>query len=83
MRIGDHADRQRANTSGHRLCKKCSQEGVREQSHRQRSLTIPAREALKQKTPGWLRTMRAIPCEPAQSAEPQQQEAILTAVTFT
>ena len=62
--------------------KKCSQEGVREQTHRQRANTIPAREALKQKTPGWLCTMRAIPCEPAQSAEPQQQQADLTAVTF-
>ncbi len=82
MRMGDHADHQRSNTSWHRLCKKCSQEGVREQT-RQRSLTIPAREALKQNIPGRLSTMRAIPCEPAQSAEPQQQRAVLPSLTFT
>ena len=59
-----------------------AKEGVREQTHRQRANTIPAREGLKQKTPGWPRTMRAIPCEPAQSAEPQQQKLVLPVLTF-
>ena len=66
-----------------RILKKQSfQKGLREQSHAQRAVTIPARERDFQNLPGAISRLSAVPCEPAQSAEPQQQQLDCAAVAF-